>query len=308
MTLRTTVRHAAVAQYPQGATYGPRLLRDYEFVWLLSGAARWESGDLDLPLRPGTLLLVRPGMRDRFSWDPRGSSDHAYVHFQVVDPGVLGNVDRWPLTRALSPTDPMAAMCHYLLRLAGLPGPEPKSRANDLVGWLLDLFVAGPLPAGDEADELQEHVDRVVVHVRGEWQSGASRAMPLVELAAAARISSGHLSRVFRQQFGIGPVSAIELVRLARAATLLQRSNLTVGDVSTSCGFANPFHFSRRFSRGYGMPPRRYRDTQAGSDPLEPLARAGLLPLARRLLFEDRLATSVPAPDPRPAVTRRARR
>lgn len=293
MTLRTSVRHAAVAQYPQGATYGPRLLRDYEFVWLLSGTARWECGDLDLPLRPGTLLLVRPGMRDRFSWDAQRSSDHAYVHFGVVDPGALGDTEGWPLTRTFSPTDPMAALCRYLLWLAALPGQESESRANDLVAWLLDLFVAGPLPAGGEADALPEHVDRVVEHVRGQWRSGASRALSLVELAAAAQVSSGHLSRVFRQQFGMGPVSAIELVRLARAATLLQRSNLTVGDISTSCGFANPFHFSRRFSRGYGVPPRTFRATQSGSDPLEPVARAGLFPLARRLLFEDRQPTSV---------------
>jgi transcriptional regulator GlxA family with amidase domain len=35
-----------------------------------------------------------------------------------------------------------------------------------------------------------------------------------------------------------------------------------VAAISGSCGFANAFHFSREFSRRYGMPPRRYRDEQ----------------------------------------------
>jgi transcriptional regulator GlxA family with amidase domain len=92
---------------------------------------------------------------------------------------------------------------------------------------------------------------------------------------------------VFRAEYAVGPVAAVELVRLARAATLLQRSNLTVGAVATACGFANPFHFSRRFRATYGVPPRTYRRTQTADDPLAPVARAGLLALAHRLLVEN---------------------
>ncbi|MBM7790777.1 helix-turn-helix domain-containing protein [Tenggerimyces flavus] len=290
MTCRVVVRFGvAVAHYPPKATYGPRVLDDFEFVWMLSGSARWECGDLDLPLRPGTLLLARPGMRHRFAWDPRRPTAHAYAHFSVPSRGLLPAPDTWPLTRALTPADPMAALCRYLLWLSRTPGPATAERANDMVGCLLDLFVAGPLPSDESVDGLPEHVERLVDHVQSAWRSGSgeARALSLAELATAARVSSGHLSRLFRERFAVGPVAAIELVRLARAATLLQRSNLSVGAVSESCGFANPFHFSRRFSSAYGASPRAYRAASGEADPLEPVVRAGLLPLAHRLLLED---------------------
>jgi transcriptional regulator GlxA family with amidase domain len=104
-------------------------------------------------------------------------------------------------------------------------------------------------------------------------------------MAAAAQVSPGHLARLFRQRFGTGPVAAVELIRLARAATLLQRSSLTVGAIAEACGFANPFHLSRRFRVAYGVPPRGYR-ASPHLDPLEPVRRAGLIPLARQLLVD----------------------
>jgi AraC family transcriptional regulator len=290
VTCRVVVRFgAAMAHYPPRATYGPRVLDDFEFVWLLSGSARWECGDLELPLRPGTLLLARPGMRHRFAWDPRRPTVHAYVHFSVPSLGSLPAPSSWPVTRALTPADPMAALCRYLVWLSRTPGAATAARTNDVVGWLLDLFVAGPLPADEAVNGLPEHVERLVDHVQSAWRSGTgeARALSLAELATAARVSSGHLSRLFRERFAVGPVAAIELVRLARAATLLQRSNLSVGAVSESCGFANPFHFSRRFSSAYGVSPRAYRTNHGEADPLEPVVRAGLLPLAHRLLFEE---------------------
>ena len=71
---------------------------------------------------------------------------------------------------------------------------------------------------------------------------------------------------------GPGRWAAFELLRLARAATLLTRSNLSVAAVAEDCGFANPYHFSRRFHRTYGQPPGRYRRAATRLEPTEPLA------------------------------------
>jgi len=115
--------------------------------------------------------------------------------------------------------------------------------------------VRGPLPDRDD-ERLPPPLEGLLELVRGAWSPPApTRPLPLRELAAGACISTGYLSRLFRQHYGIGPVAAVELLRLARAATLLTRSNLSVAAVAHDCGFANPYHFSRRFHRVYGQPP-----------------------------------------------------
>ncbi|MEW1846288.1 hypothetical protein AB0392_50740, partial [Nonomuraea angiospora] len=74
----------SVADYPPGSTFGPREARSYQFVWLLRGSATWLWDDVALSLTPGKLLLIRPGMRDAFRWDPRTPTRHAYVHFTLT--------------------------------------------------------------------------------------------------------------------------------------------------------------------------------------------------------------------------------
>ncbi|WP_020578483.1 helix-turn-helix transcriptional regulator [Actinopolymorpha alba] len=290
MTCRLRVPVGAeVAHYPPGATYGPRTLVDFEFVWLLHGSAWWDCGDTRFRLRPGTLLLARPGMRDHFVWDSERGSSHAYVHFHLADAGDLGAPDSWPLTRPIGPSDsatsvaPLAALCGYALWLGSSRSPAMLDRTADVVAWLLDLFVRGPMPTTDAAEALPSHLTRLAAQIRRAWRDGGIRPLTLAELAAAAGVSPGHLSRMFRKEYAIGPVAAIELIRLVRAATLLQRSNLTVGAVAAACGFANPFHFSRRFRVVYGVPPRTYRTSHNAEDPHQPLSRSGLLVLAHHL-------------------------
>ncbi|HTJ31759.1 MAG TPA: helix-turn-helix transcriptional regulator [Dactylosporangium sp.] len=283
----------AVAHYPPGATLGPRVLPCYEFVWMLRGHATWQcaadGGDPrsapPLGLDPGMLLLTRPGQREYYSWDPDRPCVHAYVTFYIDGAAALGAPEGWPLTRFLSAGDPLESLCRYLLWLGGTDAPGAAERTADVLGWLLHLFVHGPF-AADAGGALPVNLRPLVDHLRTIWRDGPMRPPGVAEMAAAANVSPGHLARIFRRQFGTGPVAAVEAVRLARAAMLLQRSNLSVGAIAEACGFANPFHFSRRFRAAYGLPPRAYREVRPG-EPLEPVRRAGLLALAQPLLGEN---------------------
>lgn len=273
----------AVAHYPPGATLGPRVMPCFELVWMLSGCARWQcEGAEPVTLQPGVLLLSHPDLTEHYRWDPDRPCVHAYVMFYIDDFGSLGAAGDWPAVRRFSAQDPLAALCRYVLWLGGTEAAAP-ARIEEVLGWLVDLFVSGPFPDGTT---LPERIAPLLEHLRTTWRDAEMRPLRLEELASAARISPGHLARIFRQHYGIGPVSAMELIRLARAATLLQRSNLTVGAVSEACGFTNPFHFSRRFKASFGAAPRAYRSSPP-QEPLDPVRKAGLLPLAQQLLGDD---------------------
>lgn len=89
---------------------------------------------------------------------------------------------------------------------------------------------------------------------------------------------------MFRNAYGWGPAHALELVRLARSAVALQRSNASLAEIAHRGGFANAYHFSRRFRLTYGRPPGEYRALGPVPDPLEPVRSAGLLPFAAPLM------------------------
>jgi AraC family transcriptional regulator len=270
-----------VAVYPPGATFGPRRLEDFEFVWLLQGTAEWRYDLGSIALGPNSLLLGRPGITDSFIWDRTRPTRHAYLHFELIGQlPQLPDPARWPLVRTLPDDDPLRPLLRYLLSLGEHRSGAHPQTTQEVLRLLLTLFVQGPLPDHDE-QRLPPHLDTLLEFVRHVWSPPApTRPLSLQDLAAGACISTGYLSRVFRQHYGIGPVAAFELLRLARAATLLVRTNLSVAAVAHDCGFANPYHFSRRFHRSYGQPPGRYRRASQRLQPAVPLARAGLLDLS----------------------------
>lgn len=270
------------AVYLPGATVGPRTMSEFQLVWILRGSADWECEGQAHELRPGQLLLVRPGMRDRWQWDRRRPTTHGYVYFSLTGSGPHSPPSTWPLVRVTGEDDPLPATLRYLLRL-DVTSRDDLDTAAELVRFVLVIYTRGSDVQG--ALELPTAVQAVVEHVYEAWApSGIARPLRLDELAAAAALSSGHLCRVFRAHFGVGPVTAFELLRLARAATLLSQSSLPITAIARSCGFADPQHFSHRFRRAYQSPPGRYRHATDAPDPSAPIAAAGLLPIATRLL------------------------
>lgn len=284
-----------VVDYQAGSAYGPRELVDHEFVWMLQGSAVWtvhEAGPTvaapagrPVVLRPGMLLLAPAGVVDSFRWDRSVVTRHAWAHFRVEDPGRLPDPAGWPVVRDLGGAPLLASLCRYLEDLGAQESPAARERSDQLLALLLDLFVRGPLAEPPAA--VPPLVATAFEAVRARWSAEGVRLVEVDELAAAACVSPGHLFRVFRQHYGCGPARVLELVRLSRAAVLLQRSNGSLVEVATATGFANAYHLSRRFRDAYGVPPGAYRREHPTADPMAPLRAAGVLPVARLLAAED---------------------
>lgn len=270
------------AVYLPGATVGPRTMEEFQLVWILRGSAQWWCDGQTREVTPGRLLLVRPGMRDRWQWDRRQPTTHGYAYFRLAGQWPRETSGTWPLSRVAGEDDPVPSTLRYLLRLDVTSGAD-LATAAELIRFVLVLFARDRVSPLELA--LPTAVAAVVGHLHETWgPSGVARAVSLDELSAAAGVSTGHLSRVFRRRFGVGPVTVVDLLRLARAATLLTQSDLPIIAIARSCGFADPEHFSHRFRRVYEIPPGRYRLAADAPDPSAPIAAAGLGPVAARLL------------------------
>ena len=78
-------------------------------------------------------------------------------------------------------------------------------------------------------------------------------------LADAIRLSPSRLSHLFIRETGVSPVRYLRLLRMTRAARLLNESVLSVKEIMARVGCTDPSHFSRDFRRMHGVSPRAYR-------------------------------------------------
>jgi DNA-binding response OmpR family regulator len=67
------------------------------------------------------------------------------------------------------------------------------------------------------------------------------------------------LFRKLKALTGESPSSLIRIMRLKKAASMLERNEQTITDVLMSVGFSNPSYFSRCFKAYYGQTPKDYQ-------------------------------------------------
>jgi AraC-like DNA-binding protein len=258
-----------VAAYPPGATFGPRPLRNWEFVWMLEGDAAYTRGTATVAAPEGAIVLCRPGAVDAFRWDPRRRTRHAYFHFELQGdlPADWPEQGAWPLVRDPRPeADLLRPLFRHLLAW-GNHGDALQTRLT--AAALLAAYVTGEV----ESDEvrgrpaLPDPVQRAWDHIRRRLDDAPAERIALSEIADAACVSPEHLCRLFRSATGHSPVETVRLARLDRAASLLVRSNYSIAEIATLCGFESPFHFSRRFKAAFGRSPRAVRQSVAAGEP-----------------------------------------
>lgn len=111
----------------------------------------------------------------------------------------------------------------------------------------------------------------VLRRVRDRIDREYAQPLDVESLARGANMSSGHLSRRFREAFGESPYSYLMTRRIERAMALLRRGDLSVTDVCFEVGCSSLGTFSTRFTELVGVPPSVYREQERE-------ATAGMVP------------------------------
>lgn len=81
------------------------------------------------------------------------------------------------------------------------------------------------------------------------------------ELSNLCNISEAYLRRIFLDKYSLTPKEYIINLRIDYAKQLLQNGQFSVGKIAAMCGYAEPCHFSREFSKRTGISPSVYMKT-----------------------------------------------
>jgi transcriptional regulator GlxA family with amidase domain len=100
--------------------------------------------------------------------------------------------------------------------------------------------------------------------------------LSVTALAERAFMSPRNFARVFSREVGVTPAAYVESLRVERARTLLETTNLQVEEVARSCGFGTVETLRRAFGRHVRVSPSDYRDRFAPAQgaPVIPIRKA----------------------------------
>lgn len=249
----------AFAVYPAGARMPMRELDDWELVWVTRGRATL-TGTPRIELRAGHLLLLPAGHPHGFDWNPRGVTEHGYVHFELES--VPDEVDQ-PVYVPMTRDDPLTGLCAYLRWLGSAQVDAWEWAVTATIGQIMQHMLSLPRPDTIAATKLPDPVERAVRHLRTAWSPPPLARVSVEELASSASVSPVHLNRLFRATCDLSVAAGVEQLRCLYAATLLERTDLSTTQIARQCGFADVSHFSHRFRAVTGGTPTSSRGSRA---------------------------------------------
>jgi transcriptional regulator GlxA family with amidase domain len=102
-------------------------------------------------------------------------------------------------------------------------------------------------------------IDWAVAHI----ENSLDRPLRIAEIARAVNLSTSRFTRLFREATGDSPARYLQVRRLERARVLIETTFFTIKEVMVKVGFNDPSHFTRYFSRHYGISPTGIRASRA---------------------------------------------
>ncbi len=232
------------------------------FPWLglelvVEGTGRLLLDGREHQLVPGAVFVYGPGIAHEITCTPRrplrkyfldlgGKAATALLAEAGLAPGTVAHLARPAHARAT---------LDLLIESGFASGP----RAPALCAALAIAAVLSVASGAVEPRCIAEPAYATYLRCRKWLEELGEEVSTLAEAAKACGIGSAYLCRLFRRYDRQTPWQMVRQRRLLLGADLLTGSNLRVSAVAARLGYADGFHFSRAFSKAFGISPQRFR-------------------------------------------------
>lgn len=245
-----------VTYRPRGK-FGPRRQPAYQLVVIHRGDMAVSIDGREHRVEAGGGILLEPGREESFRFGERGETMHTWAQ---LAPDMVPKEMIFPAEALLKPRRCDAWLLEYMRTGWKIPADEesPASRQMLVSAVLAAIWAFCRAFPSQEAPPRPWPEPLVKV-----WRFMSERLgepLSLDDLTKAGAVSKGHLVKLANEHWQTTPVERLWQERVEAGARLLRETGLGVAEIAYRTGFANPFHFSRRFRQRFGRHPRAWRE------------------------------------------------
>jgi AraC-like DNA-binding protein len=242
-----------------------RVFGIYALVLVLDGGGRYrDRHGTDRRLNAGDLIVVFPELPHQYGPEQEDTWDEIFIAFDgaAFEGWRAHGLDParpvWPL----KPLEEWAKRFSNLLKMP-VASVSGACTAASAVHSLIADVLAERSPETSNWLESARHA-----------LSGGSISLTIQDIAAEFGMGYETFRKAFKSATGESPARYRRKQRLAQAAMMMQRADLTLEMIATALGFCDAFHLSKAFKLEYGISPTAHRadshsDVDATSPPLK---------------------------------------
>ncbi len=241
-----------------GHAFGPGVKDHFKLHYIHSGRGSYTAGGATRTLSAGQVFLIYPDTLVRYVADMDDPWKYSWVAFDGLNAGTYmsrAGFDAANTVATCGDAESVESDLSALIRSSQIE----KDREIRLVG-LLYIFMStliGQARFSGKTDRMNDHVAKAVRFIEKNY----SRDIAVRDMAEYVCLERKYFSGLFKAQTGLGPKAFLTGFRLKRAASLLRHTRMSVGQVSASVGYDDPFLFSKTFRLHRGLSPSEYRNS-----------------------------------------------
>jgi AraC-like DNA-binding protein len=237
-----------------------RVLQAYQIVYVTAGQGSFESDATNtrMKIKPGTVMLLFPGIRHRYAPDPNvGWTEHwvecrGRCFDRARELGII-RPERPILRLGLSP-DLLYCFqrCHAL---AQRRGRNDQAMLSTLSLHVLSVLQWSTRMAGPSA----RRMDEIVLEAQLALEKPYQRPANLEQFAQEMHVSYSSFRQAFKKRAGLSPKQYQLQIRLQKAQEFLLNTSKSVKEIADILGFDSAYHLSHQFKKYLGTAPSVWR-------------------------------------------------
>jgi AraC-like DNA-binding protein len=233
-----------------------RVLQEYQLIYITRGGGLFESESCREEITEGTVILLHPGERHRYSPHSHSGWDETWVGFR----GEL--IDKIIRENAFGPEKAVFRVGHNetILNLfrdihrfsrGESPGCQPV--VAGAIIYLLGLIHA------DNGREIADRTKALVTRACTLFRERACENISPGQVAEELAVSYSLFRKAFTKYTGITPGQYLIQCRIQKAKELLADPNKLIKEVSFELNMESTAHFCKLFKEKVGVTPATYR-------------------------------------------------
>ena len=241
-----------------------RVLREFQFVYIVEGGGRYRSFSGEKVLSPGSMISVFPGERHAYEPDARTGWREYWIGFggacaeAWLREGIFDAVQ--PIVH-LGVNPSVIATYEEALRIVHRGGEGVQRLVSALIPQLCALITTAKRDVRSSSGASQ-----FLERVRLLFEDNLYTKFDVETITAALHTNYHSLLETFKQHTGMSPYQYFLQMKIDKAKKLLSRGDLSVKEVSLRLAFDNPYYFSRLFKKKTGISPSRWNGAHLNTD------------------------------------------
>ena len=240
-----------------------RVLPEFQVIYVTRGEGIFSSGDSTFQVKPGSVMLVLPGIKHMYRPQLETGWHEYWVGFKGGYFSQLLEKGRFSTEHIFFETGLHDCVLSFFSQIFD----EVRSQRPlyQFKTCALILSLVAEVLTRERRKEQPNLYEKIVAKAKYLMESNVYSAINLPGISEQLGISTSRLNEIFKTYTSMTPYQYYIHIKIHKAESLLEQEDIPVKEVAFRMGFEDQYYFSRLFKNKTGVSPSGWKKFVGGS-------------------------------------------